>query len=408
MPDHAACCCAFFAAAVAAVGGMTAAQKPAADARLDPYTKGDAEAMRAAGIEAYAPMHWAGEHTTDDVERELALERKVAWAETRHFKIGICLPPRPWPTQKEEKKAINDEVRALSARLPEIKRSQQTLGSWLLVHLYAQRLEALYADFCGRVGFVDEAPPCEDGKGHDGRTARGLPLGTGRYLGQHGKYCLLILERRSDLARYFRAFAERDAIEGTCHHFASSNSLVFVTTPDIRTGGLETERALHCNVVYGVVRNLVTGFRGFTYDVPIWNVEGMAHCYRRRLDPAYNTIAGLPERQWGLLHDADWGQKAKARATVGTHARGEDLLAWRFEDLTDFHQHVMMWSRMEFLLQQGNDKLARYLAILKSLPTTGVPREVVLETQQRALGEVYGYDASSFDAAWIAFVRKKY
>lgn len=388
------------------LASVAAAQAPKVDPRVDPFTSGDPKAMEAAGIEAYAPFHWADDHTTADIERELGSEYPLRFAETRHFKIGIALPDRPWPIDKVEKKDIAEELDALAAKLPKARTRPKAVTSWLLVHLYARRLEDLYADFCKRTGWVDESPPCEGGRGHDGRASlKNGQLGQGKFLGQHGKFCVLIVSRRSDLGRYLRRYGNRDCSEPVSHHFIRSNSMLFITTPDIRSEGLGTERALYCNVAYGVVRNFVDGYRGFTYEIPAWNADGLAHWYRLRIDKKYNTIGNLDESQWELLHDADWPAKARARAESGAFSRAKDLVRWRLADCTDFHQHVMMWSRIDYLLSLGEEKFGKYLDALKGLPTTGVGADMVDEQQRKALREVYGLDEDAFDRGWLEWVK---
>jgi hypothetical protein len=81
------------------------------------------------------------------------------------------------------------------------------------------------------------------------------------------------------------------------------------------------------------------------------------------------------------------------------------MIQWRIQDCTDFHKHVMMWSRMDFLLAQGDEKFARYLQELKGLPTSGAKREAVLECQARALQNAYGFDLDGFDRAWLEFAK---
>lgn len=386
--------------------GVSHGQKPTVDRlAVDPFTAGDPALMQAVGIEAYGPFPFADQHSTRDVDVELGQELRIRWAETRHFKIGVSQVERPWPIDKDEKKDLNAEVDALLAKLPKAKRPK-TVTSWLLVHLYAQRLEALYADFCKRTGFVDQAPACVDGRGLDGRGFHDRGgLGKGPYLGQHGKFCLLLLPRRSDLARYLRHWGKREAEEPLAHHFLESNSLVFVTTPDIRTDGLSTERAMHCNIVYGMVRNFVVGYHGFGYEIPAWTSEGIGHWYRLRLDKKYNIITGLAEAQWGLLQDADWAEKARARVESGAWATAADMLTWRQNDCRDLHKHVMMWSRWDFLLSLGDAKVKRYLEVLKALPATGVPAQAVADQQLLALKDAFGFDCAGFDAAWIAWVK---
>ena len=387
-------------------------QRAPKDPNEDPFTRGHAERMAAVGIEAYGPMPWAGGHNTIDIETELGRKPPIRWAETRHFKIGIGLATRPWPKDKRRRRELNAEVDTWWEKVPRtrglrIKRPKQ-VTSWLLVHLYAQRLEQLYEDFCRRTGFED-AVTAGDGDGHDGQGWRDRGgIGKGPFLGQHGKFCLLVLERRSDLARYMLRWGNRRTDHGTSHYFEESSSLLYVTTPDSTNGALRPERALHCNIIYGTARNLLTGLRGFSYDLPAWHIEGLAHWYRRRLDLEFNSLFKLPESQWSLLANSDWGSKVRGRVQTGAFPAAAELLRWQAADINTVHKHLMAWARMDFLLAQGEDKFANYLAILKGLPTTGVSREQVLQGQTEAFAEVYGLDEAAFDEAWVAWVEANY
>jgi hypothetical protein len=387
------------------VAAAMPAQKQGKEA-VDPFTKGDPEAMRACGIVSYGPMHWAGDHSTTDVEDALGAGVTIRWIETRHFKIGVGLKPRPWPTDKAAKADLAERQRWLRQRLGSCKRPSK-LNAWFLAHVYAQRLEALYAEFCELTGFVGEVPvdgdTPTDGRGWDQRAV----MGEGPFLGQYGKFCVLILDRRADLARYMRSFTGRETDEPTSHYFHDSSSHVFVTSPDVSYGALASDRAMHCNIVYGVVRNFVTGFGGFGYLIPVWNVEGPAHWFRRRLDDRFNSISPLPESQWSLLQDADWQAKARARVNTGAFDPGSELMLWYVGDIHDFHRHVMMWSRFDFLMSLPREKYGTYLRILKDLIVES-PADKVHVQQERALLEAYGLDTEAFDEQWKSYVLKNY
>ncbi len=396
------------AALCLALAGPALAAPQKADPTVDPYTGGDPELLKKVGIDLLGPFLWADDHTTLEVEQQTSAGFLIRWAETRHFKIGVGLKPRPWPEDKAERQALAEEVTELAAHLPKLRRRPKEVDSWLLLHLYARRLEALYADFQKRSGWTTEAPPTP-AKGSDSRGWQGRGgLGAGPYLGQHGKFAVLILEQKGDVERYFRRWANRNLEEPSAHHFLGTNSLVFVTTPDTRFDALKTERGLHCNVVYATVRNFVWGFRGFTYDLPTWVSEGLGHWYRRRVDEDYNSFGALATNQIDLVHGREWRSKTRARVETDVWIRSKDLLAWRAADAGRFDQHVMMWSRMDYLVELGDDKLARFLHEMKALPATGVAHERVLEHQASVLQEVYGLDEGAFDEQWCAWVRKNY
>jgi hypothetical protein len=373
----------------------------------DPWCENDPVLLAKAGIEALAPFPWADDHGTRDIQKELG-GTAIRWAETRHFKIGIGLKDRPLPVNQAERQDLLAEIGRLAQQLPKLKQRPKTVDSWLLVHLYAARLEALYADFANRTGFKVEAPPTPPG-GSDGRgwSDRG-GLGKGPYLGQHGKFCVLILDQRADVARYLRRFGGRNAEEPTAHYFMGSTSLVYVTTPDTRWDALKTERGLYCNVVYGMARNFAVGFRGFSYEIPAWVAEGVGHWYRRRVDENYDSFCALEQSQVDLVQGTDWRRKTRARVEADTWAKAADLLIWRAPDTAAFDRHVMMWSRMDYLLSLGDERFARFLTGLKDLPTTGITFEQACSQQLVALQKAYDLDPAAFDARWCQWVKKTY
>lgn len=390
--------------------GTAAAQKATPDPHPeDPFSGGEPELLAHSGIELVGPFLLADDHWTRDVDQELGEGVRIRWVETRHFKLGIGLKDRPLPTEKAERDALLDEVKEMGRTIPRFKRRPRAVDSWMLVHLYARRLERIYAEFCQRVGFADAAPAVTGGASIDGRGWRDRGgLGVGPYLGQHGKYVVLILEQRGEIERYLRRFAGRNMDQPTSHHYLDSNTLVYLTTPDARWEALKTERGLHCNVVYGVVRNLTDGVGGYTYDLPAWVGEGLGHWFRRRVDPKYDSFCSLDPAQIDLIHGVDWREKTRARVDVDIWERAEALMAWQDHEAAEFQKHVMMWSRMDYLLTERPDDFPKFLRVLKSLPTTGVPYQRVLEHQVVALQEAFAMDQDEFDRRWCQWVQKRY
>ena len=65
-------------------------------AKEDPFTKQDAEAMKALGVERYGPFPWADNFSTSDVDKVLG-EGRILWMETAHFRFGFNLKSAPLP-----------------------------------------------------------------------------------------------------------------------------------------------------------------------------------------------------------------------------------------------------------------------------------------------------------------------
>ena len=59
--------------------------------RHDPYTRGQADALSAAGYVAMHPIPWADGHGSSEIEETLG-KGAMLWVETAHFRIGSSLP----------------------------------------------------------------------------------------------------------------------------------------------------------------------------------------------------------------------------------------------------------------------------------------------------------------------------
>jgi hypothetical protein len=154
--------------------------------------------------------------------------------------------------------------------------------------------------------------------------------------------------------------------------------------------------------------HFAAGFHGFAFDLPAWVPEGIGHWYQRRVDESYDSFPVLQLSQVDLVAGTDWRRKTRARVEAGTWAKAADLVGWRTEDTSAFDRHVMMWSRIDYLLSLGDERFAHFLTELKNLPTTGVTCEQVCSQQLVALQKAYDLDPAAFDAAWCQWVRKTY
>ena len=71
----------------------------------------------------------------------------------------------------------------------------------------------------------------------------------------------------------------------------------------------------------------------------------------------------------------------------------------------------MMWSRVDFLLQEHPEQFRRFLHALKApLPAEGraATDDEVLAQQDEALESELGFDKAGFDKAWSSWVLKTY
>jgi len=364
----------------------------------DPYTGGAAALMEAAGIAAYAPFAWADGKSTDSIDTVLG-ERRILWLETAHFRIGSSLSACLVPEAQDKRKALLDEIKLLRKKLPRVPDRPKRIDPWLRAHLYAQRLEALYADFQQLLGVTDADFP-----------ARGPEMGQGAYLGMPGKYLVLLFQKKSDLARYAERFCgTRNDSSLRWYHGTTHQLLAGVSAE-----GLEgfDETGIHGHVIYAATHNLLNGYRGFHYPLPLWLAEGLAHWYSRRVPSDVVNVRILDSEAVSQDKQADWPVKVRRRAQhEGLPIPFATMAKWGDFAEMGYHAHSQAWSRIDYLMQLDREKLGVVLQKLKGLQTTAAgtrPPPEVVTLAQKLLVDLYGLDGPTFDTKWRDWVLKTY
>ena len=110
------------------------------------------ELMKELGL-SYGPFAFAHSNS-DQVGQELLISRHVLWLQTPHFRIGSMM--KKWKIPVPERKAYRAELAEMQATYPEIDPKVSTLDPWLRLHLYAWRMEKMYALFLDHMGLTDE------------------------------------------------------------------------------------------------------------------------------------------------------------------------------------------------------------------------------------------------------------
>lgn len=364
----------------------------------DPYTNLDPQLMAAAGVVAYGPFPWADFKTTANVDTVLG-EKRILWMETAHFRIGLALKSTPVPEDQQKRKALFEEIKQLRKKLPKVQERPRKLDPWLRLHLYAQRLEACYADFHQLIGTSDQDFP-----------ARGKNPREGAYLGMPDKFLVLLFQKKADLARYMDRFCGiKEDTSMRFYHDKTHQMLAAVAAEGL--DGFD-EAGLHGHVVYAVMHNLLNGYNGFYYQLPLWLDEGLAHWYSRKVPSDTINVQILDSEAVAEDKQNDWPVKVRRRAQhVGAFFPFEVMAKWeKFAEL-GFHAHSQAWSRVDYLMQTDREKVGMLVRKLKDLPppTNGVkPPGEVAAVAQRLLAELFELDAGLFDEKWREWVQKTY
>ena len=367
---------------------------------VDPYTGGDKESMAAAGVVAYGPFPWADFLTTTDIDKVLG-ERRILWIETAHFRLGSGLKSAAWPEAPEKRKALQEEIRQLRKKLPKIPERPKKLDPWLRLHLYAQRVEACYADFLKLIGATDADFP-----------ARGKAPREGAYLGMPDKFLLLVFQKKSDMARYMDRFCGmKEDSSMRFYHDKTHQMLAGVSAE-----GLEgfDETALHGHVVYAVMHNLLNGYNGFYYQLPLWFDEGVAHWYSRKVPSDVVNAQIRDDEAVAEDKQSDWPVKVRRRAQhVGAFFAFDAMAAWDKWEEMGYHAHSQSWSRVDYLMSVDPEKVGLMIRELKKMPPSLDGKGIEQAAQARTLAkklvfELFGLDAAAFDEKWRDWVLKTY
>ncbi len=395
----------------------------------DPYTQNDPAVMKKAGYVTYGPFSWGDDHDTSDIQKMLP-HLKILFVETAHFKIGSALGTYKLPKGRDkkralEKKILKEELERLKKIMPKVRPAAKTLDPWLRLHLYAQRLEETYAEFCTRIQVKDEDFPKTASKRIsrvgakkplDKQTPEGKYMGQGPYLGMRGKFVVLLMSKGGDLNRYVARAKSGSKVSGAPmpqrHYFTKAGSLFFGTACQCAEGGLYNDHALHCHVIFNTVQSLVDGYKSFFFSLPVWNREGLSHWFLLRIDPTEYCFTGIKGRSNKQRYGSKWNVRIKKRLKHNDFTPASMLMKYmKFEELT-FGDHMAIWSRMDFLQTLGPEKFAKYMGAIKDKievasgmqPTD----EVIHARQEKALKVAFGFDYAGFDAAWKAYVLKTY
>lgn len=375
--------------------------------RVDPYTKNGPEALLKAGYVSFGPFRFGDDHTT--AQAESALEGvPLLWVETAHFKLGSGLPEYALGDDVEEKQRLQGELERLAARLPDVKVRIRKLDPWLRLHLFALRLEDLYARFLEEFGIQESEfphiPPDPE------KPADKPYMGQGRFLGMSAKFTVLLFDRKSSLARYSNVFLGRALESPSSAHFQTIGSLLYLAAAEDLEGQYDNDSALTCEVLGGVAQNLALGFRGFTVRLPFPVSEGIAHWFSRQVDPRYPFYSGLDRTQIRLKDEWNWAPNVRARVEHGVFRPLEQVLGWTEASTLEWSDHVILWSYMDYLLQREDGAAGTLLRRLKE-PVPGsepLSDEQLAARAREAFPEATGFDLDGFDRAWAEWVLASY
>lgn len=390
------------------------AQKKDKDAwRTDPYTKNDPAIMKRCGYVKYGPLPWADNHDTKQID-EMFPEAKVLWLETTHFRIGSTLPTLAMPKDTKARKRLSNELKQLKKLLPTVKTRPKRLDRWLRLHMYAYRLEKLYAEVCAALHVTEADFPKE----YVGK----LPLnrgpdfkGLGPYLGMGDKMCVLLLSKPSNLMRYAAKCGQPPAKKPNpiAIHFFDRGSLLFGTSDKLVAAANDSDYHLQAHVQFNMTVQLLHAYRHFSHGLPAWLADGFANSMLIAQHPTMHSFSGMKNWDRAKAYPTKWNVNCRRLAQNGFYSRGEAMSRHKSAYELTFNDQMCSWSRVDYLRSiDGGKKFAEFVKLI-SAP---MPAEAgkspdfahVLKAQDAALQSVFGMTWDEFDEAWLKYAVKTY
>jgi hypothetical protein len=366
-------------------------------APVDPWTGG--QGFERLGYVRVGSMVLPGPTTTEEVGLVLG-GVPMLWVETEHFKLGSSLKTYRLQGDREEKAKLEREFELLGKRLGRFKAPRNELDPWLRLHLFAQRLETLHAEFTA--AFELEG------------TAFGPPaagMGNGPYFGQKEKFLVLLLEKSGSLARYTRRYTSVEQTFSYRYGFSDGGYVFGLSAEALRQNGYTLDAVLHTTLAFGVVNNFCDGFRATWGAAPLWFKYGLGHVWSRRIDPRWNLYEG-GDGHVDQREDAwNWEPRLRGLVENGVYPSFADMLAWTsWEDMKP-RDHMMAWSRTAWLLEREQSRPREFLMGVTQPAPEGqweVPRELRDARQATAFEAAFGGTPQELEAEWVRHVKKRY
>ena len=267
---------------------------------------------------------------------------KLVWVESAHFVVGFELPR--WRT-----------------------REKRDLDGHEAAHLFARRLEGMYADFQGLFGFDDARM-------------------------RNKRHQVLVFERLRNLAK-----ASEVLLSMTTDIAAklAGDPSILVTWNDRSSfpgGDVDMDR----HVVHHVTHLLVSVFhlKEWLYSFGFLD-EGLAHCFEVRYFLVSDNSCNQEEREEDF-GDSNWPREVLTAVQAGRNPSLAEICGKRTDQLQG-SDHFFAWSISDFLLSLGPSRVAELMVKLKE------------KTELRdAVRAVYGKSFFELESDWKAYVLETY
>jgi hypothetical protein len=360
----------------------------------------DPALMAAAGVLSHGGFEF-GRGTTADVEELLPMVDLV-WVETPHFELGFGLGPHK--VRSEERDKLREELTRLAMALPEVDPRAKTIDQWLRAHLYAQRLEEVYALFQKLMQVEDADFP----KRFQPWNGVGTYMGMGPFLGQGGKFEVLMLPSQATSEIYLEN--QFGLLISHTQRWNLIDRETLSVTMHLDQGSLRRDGACHGHLAFNVTINLLDAYKHYSYDLPVWIKEGLGHYVERSIDPDFNTFDSSEGAVADTSSTSDWGKEVLELVRADKAPRMAELVALRTYAELEKRHHYASWSLFDWLVRTDPDGLACFADRMKGqLTPDGYPDGSNLpDAHRETVSECLKMTYAELDQAWRAWAEATY
>jgi hypothetical protein len=366
-----------------------------------PYCKGDPALMQKASIVSHGGFEFGKEESTAKVDGVLP-SVDIRWIESKHFELGVALGPHK--VKPEEKDKLRAELTRLQAVLPTVDPKSKVLDPWLRAHLYAQRAEDTWNRWL-EIFQVKESDFPPQGYVWDMHAKY---MGIGPYLGQNGKYEILIVPNEAALQQYLQSQFGLLVKKSQRWNLPPRDTLS--VTIGTGTEQLREDEGLHGHLVFNLAINLLDGFKHYSYDTPIWIREGLAHFMEREVTQRFNSFDSGEGATAEISRKTNWQAEVRKLLAAEKLPRLAEMLSMReFSDLT-LPRHYASWAMTDFLIRTKPAEYARFNDALHGImDDKGYPDSSnLLEVHREKFREIFGWSYADFDRAWMEWIGLNY
>jgi hypothetical protein len=306
--------------------------------------------------------------------------------------------------KQEEKEKIRGELARLQEVLPAVDPRQKILDPWLRAHLYAQRCEDIYK----RVQEVLQVKDSDFPAPNTIWNRTGKYMGQGPYLGQNGKYEVLIVPTEANLTQYLQT--QFGLLTKKTQRWNLPGMDTLSVTIHTSEDGLREDEGLHGHVGFNMAINLLDGYRHYSYDTPIWIREGFAHMIEREIETRFNSFDSAEGGIAQTSRKEKWEPEVRKLISTGKAPRMVELMTMKeYSDLT-LDRHYATWSMVQYLVKTKPAEWAKFNEALHGITNaSGIPDgSNMAEAHREAFKTHLGWNYADFDKAWSEWVMLNY